>query len=180
MPVIYELRGKAAAFGELGINLYSGCAVGCRNCNDPWIRHMTWERWTTGARPQRNILFRLKREAKMMEGDPREIAVCPSADPYQSDEAARLTRKALLIMEQYRLRVQIATICGMRSVADFDILARIAGNTPRRFSFSRKACARNGSPAARQSPSGSRRSAKPMRRESLLGLKSIPRLVQPS
>ena len=54
----------------------------------------------------------------------REIIVCPTADPYQSDEAARLTRKALLILEQYRLRVQIATLCGMRSIADFDILAR--------------------------------------------------------
>jgi hypothetical protein len=59
-----------------------------------------------------------------MEGDPREIAVCPSGDPYQSEEAARLTRKALLILEQYHLRVQVATLCGMKSVQDFDILAR--------------------------------------------------------
>ena len=47
MPVIYELRGKAAAFGELAINLYSGCAVGCRYCSDSWVRRMTWEKWTT-------------------------------------------------------------------------------------------------------------------------------------
>ena len=59
-----------------------------------------------------------------MEGDPREIMVGPAADPYQSDEAARLTRKALLIMEKYRLRVQVPTLCGMRSTQDFDILAR--------------------------------------------------------
>ena len=71
-----------------------------------------------------NILSELERDAKKMEGDPREIIVGPAADPYQSDEAARLTRKALLIMEKYHLRVQVGTICGMRSVADFDILAR--------------------------------------------------------
>jgi DNA repair photolyase len=124
MSVIYELRGRAAAFGELGLNLYSGCAVGCLNCNDPWIRRLTWERWTTGARPQSNILSQLRRDAKRMEGDPREIAVCPSGDPYQSDEAAQLTRKALLILEQYHMRVQIATLCGLRSVQDFDLLAR--------------------------------------------------------
>ena len=46
------------------------------------------------------------------------------ADPYQSDEAARLTRKALLILEQYHLRVKVVTLCGMRSGRDFDILAR--------------------------------------------------------
>ena len=117
MPVIYELRGRAAEFAELGLNLYSGCAVGCRYCSDPWLHRMTWEKWTTGARPRRNILFELERDAKKMEGDPREIVVCPAADPYQSDEAARLTRKALLILEQYRLRVQVATLCGLRKKA---------------------------------------------------------------
>ena len=82
------------------------------------------ERWTTGARPRRNILLELERDAKQIEGDPREILLGPSADPYQSDEAARLTRKALLILEQYRLRVQVLTLCGKRSTRDFDILAR--------------------------------------------------------
>jgi hypothetical protein len=85
---------------------------------------MTWERWTSGARPQTNILSQLKRDAKKMAGDPREILVGPAADPYQSDEAARLTRKALLILEQYHFHVQVATLCGMRSTLDFDILAR--------------------------------------------------------
>ena len=73
---------------------------------------------------EKNILLELERDAKKMEGSPREIAVCPTGDPYQSFEAARLTRKALLILEQYRLRVQIATLCGQRSTRDFDILAR--------------------------------------------------------
>ena len=34
MAVIYELRGTMAEFAELGLNLYSGCAVGCRYCSD--------------------------------------------------------------------------------------------------------------------------------------------------
>ena len=124
MAVFYELRGKTAGFTELGINLYFGCAVGCRYCSAPWVRRMTWEKWTTGAQPRRNILSELTREAKEMKGDPREILVCPSADPYQSDESARLTRKALLIMEQYDLRVVVLTKGGLRSVGEFDILAR--------------------------------------------------------
>ena len=116
MPIIYELRGIATEFAELGLNLYSGCAVGCRYCSEPWYRRMTWERWTIGARPQKNILSQLKRDAKRLEGDPREILVGPAFDPYQSDEAARLTRKAFLILEQYRLHAQVATLCGERSV----------------------------------------------------------------
>ena len=124
MPVIYELRGRIATFAELGVNLYSGCAVGCRCCEDIQLRRVTWEQWTAGARPRKNILVELKRDAKKLEGDPREILLGPASDPYQSEEAARLTRKALLIMEQYHLRVQVPTVCGMRSTADFDILAR--------------------------------------------------------
>jgi hypothetical protein len=85
---------------------------------------MTREHWTTDAQPRRNILSELERDAKKMAGDPREIFVTHGPDPYQSDEAARLTRKALLILEQYRLHALVWTQCGMRSALDFDILAR--------------------------------------------------------
>ena len=58
-----------------------------------------------------------------MEGDPREILVSPAADPYQSDEAACLTRKALLILEQYHLRSSSSDAVRHEDVVDFDILA---------------------------------------------------------
>ena len=59
-----------------------------------------------------------------MQGDPREILVSPVTDPYQSNAAAQLTRKALLILERYHMRVQVGTLGGMRSSADFDLLVR--------------------------------------------------------
>ena len=80
MAVIYELRGKLAAFSDLAINLYSGCAVGCRYCYEISLHRMTWEKWTSGARPRRNILALLRGEAKKMAGDPR-IFVCPRPIP---------------------------------------------------------------------------------------------------
>ena len=131
MAAIYELHGRVATLSEFGLNLYSGCAVGCRYCQFPWLHRMTLEKWTTVAQPRKNILFELERDAKRMEGDPREIMISPGPDPYQSEEAAQLTRKALLILEQYHLRVQVATLCGPRSVRDFDILRAIAGDMPR-------------------------------------------------
>ena len=174
MSVIYELRGRAAALGELGLNLFSGCAVGCRNCNDPWIRRMTWEKWTTDVRPQKNILSQVKRDAKRMEGDPREIAVCPSGDPYQSDEAAQLTRKALLILEQYHMRVQIATLCGMRSAQDFDILARNRWRYSTMILFQLESLREEWEPGGAPIAERVQRSAKRMRREYLLGLRFHP------
>ena len=106
MSVIYEMGGKAAACAELGLNLYYGCAVGCRYCTEPWLQRTTLASWTSGARPRKNILSLLARDAKKMAGDLREIMVCPTADPYQSAEAAQLTRKALLILEQYHLALK--------------------------------------------------------------------------
>ena len=49
MAIIYEMRGSAVEFGDLGVNLYSGCAVGCRYCHSISLQRMTWERWTIGA-----------------------------------------------------------------------------------------------------------------------------------
>ena len=124
MPVIYELRGKMAAYCDLGVNLFNGCTVGCRE-----LLRLLGTPCELGTVDQQSAAAQeysvsARREAKQIEGDPREIGICPGPDPYQSDEAARLTRKALLILEQYHLRVQIATLCGTRSTADFDILAR--------------------------------------------------------
>ena len=73
MPVIYELRGIMTAFGELGLNLYSGCAVGCRYCPIPSLHRVTWESWTGDVQPRKNILAELKRDAKKMAGDPRRL-----------------------------------------------------------------------------------------------------------
>ena len=130
--------------------------------------------------PRKNILFKLTRDAERMEGDPREITVSPVPDPYQSDEAARLTRKALLIMEQHRLRVQIATLCGMRSVRDFDILARNRWKYATMMLFQSESLREEWEPGGHRSPSESGHSTKPMQRESRPGFKSIPRLIRPS
>ena len=81
MAVIYQLRGRAASFSELAVNLYSGCAVGCRYCSDPSLRRITWERWTAGARPRKNILHELERDAKKMEGDPARSLLAPRPTP---------------------------------------------------------------------------------------------------
>ena len=81
MPVIYKLRGQMAEFAELGLNLYSGCAIGCQHCTDPSALRMTREQWINAARPRRNVLFLLKRDAKNMEGDPRDISSARGPNP---------------------------------------------------------------------------------------------------
>lgn len=124
MPIIYEPRGKAREYSELAVNLYTGCSHACRYCYCPAILRKTIDAWASDPRPRKNILRDLRHDAKKLQGDPREILLSFMSDPYHSDEAARLTRDALELLEQYDLRVQILTKGGRRSTQDFDILLR--------------------------------------------------------
>ena len=78
MPVIYELRGKPATYTQLGLNLYSGCTVGCRYCSGLAASARRWRNGPTTRGRDRNILFGARgANAKKMQGDPR-IADCPA------------------------------------------------------------------------------------------------------
>ena len=124
MPIIYEPSGKAKEYSDLAVNLYTGCSHACRYCYCPAILRKTIDAWAFDPQPRKGILRDLERDAKKLRGDPREILLSFMSDPYHSDEAARLTREALHLLEQYDLRVQVLTKGGRRSTQDFDILAR--------------------------------------------------------
>ncbi len=124
MSIIYEPRGKAREYSELAVNLFTGCSHACRYCYCPAVLRKTIDAWVLDPQPRKNVLRELERDAKRMQGDTREILLSFMSDPYHSDEAARLTREALLLLEQHDLRVQVLTKGGGRSIQDFDILAR--------------------------------------------------------
>jgi len=124
MSIIYEPRGKAREYSDLAVNLYRGCSHACRYCYCPAILRKTIDAWAIDPQPRKGILRDLERDAKKLRGDPRQILLSFMSDPYHSDEAARLTREALHVMERYDLRVQVLTKGGRRSAQDFDILSR--------------------------------------------------------
>lgn len=122
--VIYETKGAAKEYSPLGVNLYKGCKFACKYCYAPSIALMTMADWSRDPQEKKDILERLEKDARRMAGDERSILLCFTCDPYQSDKAAALTRKALLILEKYDLTATVLTKGGMRAVADFDILKR--------------------------------------------------------
>jgi DNA repair photolyase len=124
MSIIYEPRGKAKEYSDLAANLYTGCSHGCRYCYCPAILRKKIGEWSAQPTPRKDILRLLEKDAQKMKGDSREILLSFMSDPYHSDEAATLTRETLLILEKYELRIQVLTKGGLRSIRDFDILAR--------------------------------------------------------
>ena len=125
MPVIYEPRGKAREYSELACNLYTGCSHKCKYCYCPSIMRKNLEDWSKNPYPRTRILKLLENDAKKIKGCEKELLFSFISDAYQSDEAAFLTREALLICEKYEFKnVNILTKAGFRAAKDFDIIKR--------------------------------------------------------
>lgn len=127
MPVIYEPKGKAREYSELACNLFTGCSSACKYCYCPSIVRKDLAEWSSNPTPRTNILKQLEGDCKKMNDmdKAKSLLFCFMSDPYQSDEAAFLTRQALLICEKYGLKnVNVLTKSGFRATNDFDILKR--------------------------------------------------------
>lgn len=122
MQVIYEPRGPALEYAPLAVNLYTGCKFGCIYCYAPVIARKGLHEWVKNAAPKKNVLKRLEADCVKLAGDNRTVLLCFTCDPYQSIEAAALTREALLILEQYDMTATVLTKAGMNAERDFDIL----------------------------------------------------------
>lgn len=124
MSLIYEPGGKAGEYSGLAVNLYVGCPFGCTYCYGPGAAHVTKENYHNAPRLKKDVLAKLAVEAKKMAGDPREILLSFLTDPYFSEEAAAMTREALIILGENELKATVLTKAGTRAERDFDVLEK--------------------------------------------------------
>src|SRR4030042_276495 len=112
MAIIYEPRGKAREFSPLAANLYRGCAHACVYCYAPQATFTDRTLFSSPdfVQPRPHILAGLEVEARKLAGDPREILLSFTSDPYQPiEQTQELTRRALEILMAYDLTVTILT-----------------------------------------------------------------------
>ncbi len=120
MKAIYEPKGAAAEYARLACNLYRGCAHGCTYCYAPSCLRMDRAEFHASPEPRPGILDALAKDAKRLAGDPRPILLCFTTDPYQPIEAEyRVTRQALRILAENRLRVKVLTKNPILALEDF-------------------------------------------------------------
>ncbi len=124
MSVIYEPKGAALEYAPLALNLWTGCKFGCIYCDGPAMARTSLHTWKANAAPKKNVLKRLEADCVKLAGDKRTVLLCFTCDPYQTFEAAELTREALLLLEQYDMTATVLTKAGIRAERDFDILRR--------------------------------------------------------
>jgi DNA repair photolyase len=125
MRGIYEPAGRAREYAELACNLYTSCNHGCRYCYVNLIPGFACRNTTRAVpEPRKGILEQVGRDVRKKPGDPREILLCFTCDPYPARVETVVTREALLQLGYGKRKTTVLTKGGMRAARDFDILAR--------------------------------------------------------
>lgn len=118
--LIYEPKGKAGEYAALALDLYNGCAHGCRYC---YAARSARDSYHGSASPRKNIIDRLRKECASLKENLPEILMSFHGDVYQPAEMQLgITRNAIKILMSRNLAFTILTKGGTRACRDFDLL----------------------------------------------------------
>jgi DNA repair photolyase len=124
MRIIYEPRGRALEYAPLAVSLYRGCSHGCRYCFVPASLRTTPEEFARDPQPRAGALKRLDQDLRDLQGDPREVLMSFTTDPYQPiDQKMGLTREAIQIFIRHLHPFTVLTKAGLKGVRDLDLMA---------------------------------------------------------
>jgi DNA repair photolyase len=123
---IYKPQGRAREYGDLAINIYTGCNHGCLYC---FARDMS-ERLAPKGRicgfgspePRDGIAESVKRQLERERTAGRLIFLCFTCDPYPAEIDTSPTREIIRLIKASGNAVRILTKGGMRAARDFDLL----------------------------------------------------------
>ncbi len=120
MKPIYKPKGAAAEYGELALNIYTGCPHRCFYCYAPRVLHKDREEFHSVVKPRENILEETRRQLERERITGKLIHLCFTCDPYPSGYDSTVTREIIKLLKAHGNHVQILTKGdGSR---DFDLL----------------------------------------------------------
>ena len=122
-PPIYEPAGKAKEYGDLAINIYTGCNHGCYYCFAPNVLHKTKEAFSADVKPREGIVEEVRKQLEKEKITGKLIHLCFTCDPYPAGVDTSATREIIKLLKDSGNHVQILTKSGEQSAArDFDLL----------------------------------------------------------
>lgn len=117
---IYEPKGKAKEYGDLAINIYTGCPHRCYYCFAPNVLRREREAFHNNVEPRPGIVEAVKKQLERGNITGKTIHLCFTCDPYPTGYDTTATREIIKLIKQYGNHVQILTKGdGSR---DFDLL----------------------------------------------------------
>ena len=121
-PPIYEPKGAAREYGDLALNIYTGCPHNCYYCFAPAVLHKTREAFSTNVQPRQGIVEAVKKQLDKEQIAGKLIHLCFTCDPYPVGVDTSATREIIKLLKATRNHVQILTKGGRLAERDFDLL----------------------------------------------------------
>lgn len=118
---IYEPKGAAKEYGDLAINIYTGCNHGCYYCFAPSVLRKDRETFSHVA-PRADIVESVRKQIERENITEKLIHLCFTCDPYPEGIDTTPTREIIKIIKATGNHVQILTKGGYLAVRDFDLL----------------------------------------------------------
>lgn len=123
MKPIYKPTGAAGEYGDLALNIYTGCNHRCYYCFAPNVLHKTREDFHTHVEPRKNIVEEVRRQIDRERITGQLIHLCFTCDPYPAPPVdTTSTREIIKAIKESGNHVQILTKGGKRALRDFDLL----------------------------------------------------------
>lgn len=120
MKPIYEPKGRAKEYGDLCVNIYTGCSHRCFYCFAPSVLRREKEAFHANVEPRGGIVEAVKRQIEKEQITGKLIHLCFTCDPYPSGCDTSATREVIKAIKAAGNNVQILTKGD--GTRDFDIL----------------------------------------------------------
>lgn len=109
MKPIYEPKGKAKEYGDLALNIYTGCPHRCFYCFAPNVLHRDRERFHTVVNPREGIVEATRKQLESEQIIGKLIHLCFTCDPYPTGYDTSVTREIIKLLKDHGNHVQILT-----------------------------------------------------------------------
>lgn len=119
---IYKPKGKAKEYGDLAINIYTGCPHRCFYCFAPNVLHTQKEKFHSCVEPRKNIVEEVRKQIAREGITGKLIHLCFTCDPYPLGYDSTPTREIIKAIHESGNNVQILTKNGRDAIRDFDLL----------------------------------------------------------
>lgn len=119
-PPIYEPKGKAKEYGDLALNIYTGCPHRCYYCFAPGVLHKERETFHGHVEPRPGIVEEVRKQLEKEQITGKLIHLCFTCDPYPTGYDSSATREIIKLLKEHGNHVQILT--KGNGNRDFDLL----------------------------------------------------------
>lgn len=119
MKPIYKPKGKAKEYGDMALNIYTGCTHGCTYCYAPSVLRKSREDFMKVG-PRKNIVNEVKKQLERGQIKDQLIHLCFTCDPYPAGIDTTPTREIIKAIKDSGNHVQILT--KSNETRDFDLL----------------------------------------------------------